>query len=227
MNLESKRILVVGASGVLGAEITRILSTSGATVLGTARTNESATRIPSEASLRLLVDLENPASISTLAQYLATNEPVDGVLIAAGQVGFGRAEDTLADQALALMRVNHLGPAQLITELLPTLKDREESFVAAITGVVAEKPFMGMSAYCASKTAFSVWLGSMAPELRRHGIKVFEARPGHTETGLATRAIFGEAPRMPEGMTAEFVAGKIVTAISQDQLVLSSNDFSA
>jgi cyclic-di-GMP-binding biofilm dispersal mediator protein len=82
-----------------------------------------------------------------------------------------------------------------------------------------------MSAYCASKSALSAWLGSVAFELRRDKIRVIDARPGHTETGLATRPLFGAAPQMPEGMTAEHVAGVIVAAIESGAATVASTDF--
>jgi cyclic-di-GMP-binding biofilm dispersal mediator protein len=135
------------------------------------------------------------------------------------------AADTTAQQRADLTQVNFAGPAQLITDLAPSLRGREDAFIAAITGVVAEKSFPGMSAYCASKSALSAWLGSLAFELRRDKIKVIDARPGHTETGLATRPLFGEAPQMPAGMTAEHVAGVIVAAIESGATTVTSTDF--
>ncbi len=225
MNLSSKRILVVGASGVLGAEITRMLAAKGSQVLATARTQESAANIPAEASVRLLVDLANPESTAVLSNYLLASEDIDGVVVACGRVGFGFVADTSSTDAQALMQVNFHGPAQLITELLPALKGKEEAFVAAITGVVAEKNFAGMAAYCASKSAFAAWLGALALEVRRDKINVVDARPGHTETGLATRPLFGAAPQMPQGMTPTQVAARILAGIEAGEKVISSSEF--
>ena len=52
MDLSGKTILVTGASGALGSELTNVLSSKGAKVLGTATNNESAGSIP----LRLKLD---------------------------------------------------------------------------------------------------------------------------------------------------------------------------
>jgi len=225
MDFSSKRILVVGASGVLGAEITRMLTAKGAQVLATARTQDSAANIPAEAAVRLLVDLTSPESISVLTSYLIANEDIDGVILAAGRVGFGFVADTSSTHARALTQINFHGPAQLVTELLPALKGKDEAFVAAITGVVAEKTFAGMAAYCASKSALSAWLGALALEIRRDKITVVDARPGHTETGLATRPLFGAAPQMPEGMTPAQVAARLISGIEAGEKVISSSEF--
>ena len=175
--------------------------------------------------MRLLVDLADSNSITNLTHYLVANETIDGIVIASGRVGFGLAADTTAADSQALSQINFHGPAQLITQLLPALKGKEDSFVAAITGVVAEKSFPGMSAYCASKTALAGWLGALALEVRRDQIKITDLRPGHTETGLASRPLFGAAPAMPQGMSATQVAERIVTALEQGEGVVASTEF--
>jgi len=55
---------------------------------------------------------------------------------------------------------------------------------------------------------------------------VIDARPGHTETGLATRPLFGAAPAFGAGMTAEHVAKVIVDGIESAVTELPSESFS-
>ncbi|MEI7420253.1 MAG: SDR family oxidoreductase, partial [Actinomycetes bacterium] len=148
-----------------------------------------------------------------------------GVINASGVVGFGRANETSAQDANQLMQVNHLGPASLISGLYEPLRKAEASFVASITGVVAEKTFQGMSAYCSSKSAHSAFLSTITQEWRRDKIQITEARPGHTETGLASRAIFGTAPNFPEGMTAAHVVQVILAGIKEGKPLISSSEF--
>jgi cyclic-di-GMP-binding biofilm dispersal mediator protein len=225
MDFENKTILVVGGSGVLGAELARQLSNQGANVFATCSSTATATKIPSEAKLSLQVDLNDSSSIDVLADYLLQNHQLDGILLAAGRVGFGGAEQTSLIDLAKITQVNYLGQAQLVSRLIPLLRQGTESFVAAITGVVAEKIFPGMHAYSASKSALSAWLSSLRLELRRDGIQVLEARPGHTETGLADRPLFGSAPQMPTGMTSTHVVDQIVAAIRAGTPLLSSTDF--
>lgn len=225
MDFSGKTVLVVGASGVLGSEAVRQLSAKGARVLGTCRTSDSAGSIPAEAALKLTVDLSSPASIDLLCDYLTQNEKIDGLILAAGRVGFGDSQSTDAKNLAELTQINFTGPAQLTSRLVPLLTAGREPFVAAITGVVAEKVFPGMHAYTAGKTALSAWLSSLRMELRRSGVLVIDARPGHTETGLATRAMFGTAPSFPAGMTAEHVVSVILNGIAAGTTVLESSAF--
>jgi cyclic-di-GMP-binding biofilm dispersal mediator protein len=151
---------------------------------------------------------------------------LDGIINLAGIVGFGSATDTSASDAQKVMQVNHLGPSAVISALLPVLaKSENEPFILSISGVVAEKIFPGMSAYVTSKTAHSTWLKALNLEARRMKIRVIDARPGHTETGLASRAVFGTAPAFPQGMTPQHVVDTIVAAIVTGSNELASENF--
>lgn len=224
MDFQGKNILIIGASGALGSTLARELCSQGAVVFGTARTAASAEQIPATVATKLLLDLESQSSIDALIDYLK-GEIFHGVINASGVVGFGRANETSAQDANRLMQINHLGPASLISGLYEPLRKAEGSFVASITGVVAEKTFQGMSAYCSSKSAHSAFLSTIAQEWRRDKIQITEARPGHTETGLASRAIFGAAPNFPEGMTAAHVVQVILAGIKEGKTLISSSEF--
>ena len=228
MEFTGKNILVIGGSGALGSELVRQLSAQGAVVMATARNADTAARIPAEAAVKLVVDLESQDSIKTLTDYLLNlNQIIHGVINAAGVVGFAKATETTAQDAAKLMQINNLGPASIISALHPLLAlDKEAgSFVAGITGVVSEKVFPGMSAYTVSKTAHASFLATITQEFRRDKIQVTDAKPGHTETGLASRAIFGTAPAFPEGMTDSHVVNVLLAGIKEGKPVIGSTEF--
>jgi cyclic-di-GMP-binding biofilm dispersal mediator protein len=118
---------------------------------------------------------------------------------------------------------------QLISELQPVLlasaQRGGEPFVLNLTGVVAELPMANMAGYSASKTAIGGYLQALGKEWRREGIRVLSVTPGHTETGLATRAISGEAPAFPQGMTADHVASIVLDALANDLKELPASAF--
>jgi cyclic-di-GMP-binding biofilm dispersal mediator protein len=220
MNNSDKTVLVIGASGAFGSAITKRLITDGYTVLATARNTDA---IP-ESTLKLKLDLEDQNSIDLLVNYLLDqNIQLHGIIQAAGVVGFGKVTETSAQDAQRLMQINNLGPANLISRLKPLLQ--EGSYVLSITGVVAERVFPGMAAYCSSKMAFASFLAGINTEWRRDKIQILDARPGHTETGLSSRAIFGTAPAFPEGMSADHVIEVIFKALAEGKGIIASSEF--
>ncbi|MFM1994256.1 MAG: hypothetical protein RL537_945 [Actinomycetota bacterium] len=225
MDISGKTFLVCGASGALGAEIVRQLREKGASVLGTASNNDSAARIPAGVDVRLLLDYTKPESIKTLTDYLNASADLDGIVNASGVVAFGEAVDTPPEIVGKLFSINAVGPIQLLSALAPLLAKKESSVVVNLTGVVAETALPSLASYSASKFAINGFLQAAAREWRRAGTTVISARPGHTETGLADRAIFGTAPKFPQGKTATEVAVRIISAIETDEKDLPASSF--
>ncbi len=213
--LENKTILVIGANGGLGRHFVQQLGKSGAVVISASSSD---------------VNLENAESIERFAKHVLTNHgSVDGVVLAAGLVAFGSIVETPAEVRERLMRVNFLGQVDLVSALLPALTSSAESgnapFVLSISGVISESPMAGLAAYSASKTALLGYAQAAARELRRASIRWIDARPGHTETGLAVRAIFGQAPAFGAGLEPAAVVARMIEAIKNDEKDLPSGSF--
>jgi cyclic-di-GMP-binding biofilm dispersal mediator protein len=229
-SFSGKQVLVVGTTGAIGSALTNLFVTQGVSVFGTASTEASSTRLRADLPMRLILDLENPASIEAVAGYLAsTVNAIDGIVLASGLVAFGELESTPASVTERLMKVNFSGQVELVRQLLPLLRNSaaagKEPFIVSMSGVVSEQPMAGLSSYSASKTALFGFASAASKELRRQGIRWIDARPGHTESGLANRAIFGTAPNFGTGLSVEEVAGRILEAISSDEKDLPSSSF--
>jgi cyclic-di-GMP-binding biofilm dispersal mediator protein len=228
MNFADQNVVVVGAAGALGSKLTSALLESGANVIGTASSAESLAKINPQVTEKYLVDLTDPASIQAFTKSLiSAHQKISGVVIASGVVGFGVSESISAADSAKIMQINYLGPSQLINELFPILKSEgtDETFVLGISGIVVEQIFPGMGAYSSSKAAFSAYLQTITKEWRRYKIKVTEARLGHTETGLANRAIFGSAPQMPTGLDPAEVIKVMLDAVAEKKPVINSAEF--
>jgi cyclic-di-GMP-binding biofilm dispersal mediator protein len=230
LSLSGKRVLVVGATGSFGAEFCNQLMSAGALVIGTATGAESSLRLGTNLQQRLLLDLRSQESIKTLAQYLLQiPEQLDGIVIAAGLVAFGAISETPVEVQNQLSQVNATGPINLVSQLIPKLTATAAAggspFVVSISGVIAESPMAGLAAYSSSKTAMHGFAVAAAKELKKLGIRWLDARPGHTESGLASRAIFGQAPNFGVGMDVSHVVSRIVRGITDDEKDLPSTSF--
>ena len=228
MDLTGRRILLTGATGVLGGLIAQLLAERGATLALSGRDDArlAALAVPGE---RYAVDLNHPGAAAALIAAARADGPIDGVVIAHGVVAFGGVS-ALDDAALSrLMQLNQTGPIQLVHEALPALIESstagKEPFVVTISGVISELPTLGMAGYGASKAGLLHFVKAAQRELKRAGIRLLDARPPHTETGLATRAISGAAPTMPTGIDPMVVASRIVAAIDAGEIDVPTSAF--
>ncbi len=99
--------------------------------------------------------------------------------------------------------------------------------VVNISGVIAERNLPGMAVYGASKAEVRAFDEPLAREARRAKVRVIDARPPHTETGLAQHPIAGEAPSMPTGLAPGHVAAVICDALEHGVTDLPSSRFRA
>jgi len=210
-------IAVVGATGGLGREIVAALDTRGATVVSAGRSG----------AIDVEVDLRDSTAGDALAEYcLSAHGRLDGVIVAAGIVAFGDLVDTDDVVMEELFLTNALGPMWLAKRVAPALRESQGFFVN-ISGVVAESPMPGMAAYSASKAAAAAAMDAVRREFRRVKVQVIDARPPHTETGLATRPLAGTAPKMADGLAPSVVAERIVVAVERGEAVVGPGAFSS
>ena len=216
--LDGARILVFGASGGLGGPLVEQLAKAGARLTVSGRSIESDHHTVN-------ADLTLPDSArSVVAEAVEHHGGLDGIVIAAGVVAFGPVTDVDDDTVDELLLLNYLAPLRVLREALTTLD--QGGFVLNISAVVADKPMPNMGAYSASKAAVTALLKSVRTEARKSKIRIVDVRPPHTETGLATRPIAGQAPKLPQGLTPEAVAARIVAAIVDDETDVGADQFS-
>lgn len=228
-DLQGHSILIVGATGVLGTLTARRLAEAGALLTLHGR-DEGRVASLGIAGTAVSGDLRDEATAAgAVDAAIATHGRLDGVVIASGVVAFGAVGTVPDDVLLDLFRINAIAPIRVIQAALPHLVaaagEGRSPFVLTISAVVAEQPTAGMAAYSASKAALTAFDTAAARELRRSGIRLIDARPPHTETGLADRPIAGAAPKLPQGLDPDAVAARMVAAIENGETDLPSSAF--
>ena len=213
-----KVALVAGGTGGLGRLIAAELSARGCTVV-------TCSRGPSSDYQHVVADLRSPeATRDVITTVLAQHGSLDIVVNAMGVVAFGEIVSTSIDAVEELFLTNTFGHIFLMQSALPVMT--KGSVLVGISGVIAEQNLPGMAAYGASKAAVRSFNEALSRESRRLGVRVIDARPPHTETGLATRAIAGTTPNFPQGLSPISVAQRIVLAIASGEVDLPSSAFS-
>lgn len=218
--LTDSHVLVVGATGGLGAAVARRLAESGAQLTLSGRSTDRLAALAAELGDRVVgtssADVTMPDVPDQLVRAAHTTQGrLDGVVYAAGVVAFGDVVDLDDDVLDQLVLVNLIAPIRFTRALAQVLP--AGGFIATLSAVVAEQPQKGMAAYSATKAGLTAFDRAAAAELRRRHIRVIDIRPTHTETGLASRPIAGQSPRLPAGGSPENVADRIVAAIINDE----------
>lgn len=202
--------LVIGAGGGIGGAVCAALEARGQVVL---RVGRSAGRWPA-------LDLQEPSSIAALADALApAASALDGIYLCSGVLHAPgiRPERRMADLDAAaferVMRINALGPLQLLAALLPRLDRQRPLRVAALSarvGSLSDNRLGGWTSYRCSKAALNMGLRNLAIELARsHPLaRVTLFHPGTTDTALSKPFQHNVAPQAlfsPQRAAAQFL----------------------
>lgn len=205
-------ILVAGATGGLGSAIAAGAARRGATLTLVARDADRLNQLGIEGH-KIALDLRDPeACASAVEAAVDQGNGLDVVVNAVGVVAFGPVAELSIDVMEELFLTNVFVPIALARTALPHLRDG--ATLVNLSGVIAEQNLPGMATYGATKAAVRSFDEGLAREARRSGIRVLDARPPHTETGLAGRPIAGTAPKMPAGLEPAAVADVILDAIA-------------
>lgn len=226
--LAGASVLIAGATGGLGTALAAECARRGARLTLVGRDSERLAALgghhPGAATARL--DLRSPdACAQAVAAAVSAHGALDICIDAAGVVAFGPVAELDVDTMEELFLTNVFLPMMLSRAALAAMTTAGRGAIVNISGVIAEQNLPGMAAYGASKAALRSFDEALAREARRVGVRVIDARPPHTETGLATRPIAGTAPRMPVGLSPERVATVICDAIEQGLDDLPSSAF--
>ena len=212
-----KVAVIAGGTGGLGTALRSELEARGCVVVTIARAQTGL-------SSHISADLRSPeAATEAIADVVARHGAVDIVVNAMGVVAFGPINTTSVDTIEELFLTNTFGHIFLMQAALQNMKTG--SVLVGISGVIAEQNLPGMSVYGASKAATRSFNEALGREARRSGVRVIDARPPHTETGLASRAIAGTPPKFPAGLDPIHVARRIVQAIADGETDLPSDAF--
>lgn len=216
-------VLVAGATGGMGGALADELHRRGAVLTLVSRSSDRLDQM-TVPGRRIALDLRTPdACARAVDAAVAHAGRLDVVINAVGVVAFGPVVDLTVDAMEEVFLTNTFLPIMLAQAALARMTPG--GAVVNVSGVIAEQNLPGMAIYGASKAAVRSFDDALGRETRRARIRVIDARPPHTETGLAQRPIAGEAPKMPTGLAPGHVAVVICDALEQGVTDLPSTRF--
>jgi short-subunit dehydrogenase len=191
MKVNEKRIIVTGAGGGIGRELTLQLLEKGAYVIGV-DINENLLKetkdvCNSEKLSTYVVDISSVDSINNFKnEYFKNNEVVDGIINNAGIIqpftNFSDLDMKVVDK---VMNVNFYGPLRLIKVFMPELLKRDSAHIVNVSSMGGFFPFPSQTIYGASKAALKLFTEGLYAELSNTNIKVTVVFPGAIATDIA------------------------------------------
>lgn len=225
MKINGQRILITGAAGGIGSELTMALANEGAELvlvdldankleqlkLATGKIGCKVHALP--------CDLAAPDAPQRLAkQILESVGSIDILINCAGIASFGLFEEQTPESLEKLWRINVIAPMQLTRALLPQMTSRRHGRIVNVGSVFGSIGFAYFTTYSASKFAMRGFSEALRRELEDTGIGVTYVAPRYTKTALNDGAVSRMAQAV--GMNSDepaVVAQHVVNAIKRDR----------
>jgi short-subunit dehydrogenase len=211
--------IVIGSSSGLGRAVARRLKAGGHVVSGLARRDSPADAVDSSHSC----DVTDAGSLhAALAGAMGAHGPPDVLVYAAGMPAMGRTLAVPLADARRCFEVNFWGLDRAVREVLPVMTERQNGAILALSSIVALRAVPYEAFYAASKAAAARYLGCLAHEGARVGVRIRYLNVGYVDTGFAERGSwFGmDAPKgaSGSGVTPADVAEAAVRLLASDRI---------
>ena len=189
---EGKIAIVTGGASGIGAATSRLLAKNGAHVVVTSEQPlESLEPFCAEivaaggSASAISCDVTDGAAITALvAEVERRHQRLDILVNCAGLFHRAPLEQMTAAQIHNMFAVNALGPIMLVRAALPLMRRNGGGAIVNIASGAAVLGVEGCAVYAATKAALAHFTRTLAPELRRSGIRVNAVAPGSVRTPM-------------------------------------------
>lgn len=201
--LQNKNVVLIGATGGIGAETAKMMKNSKANLFLTGRDQSALKKITEQTGAKsYLLDITDEEAVNTTAEKIHTEIGQADILINAAGIGIVKGFDDLTyedfDRTIA---ANLRGPFNLLKAFLPPMKAAKKGLIINLPGVLGKTPMAGAVAYAASKYGLNGMLKSVREELRRTEVRITNLYLGGTDT-----------PFWEEDIDIRYDAKKFITA---------------
>ncbi len=223
-----KVVWITGASSGIGEALAYELARRGARLVLSARREAQLEavreRCPrSSEHLVLPLDLTETASLAQATEQVLERFGHIDVLVNNGGVSQrGTVLETDIEVDRRIMEVNYMGTIALTKAVLPSMLERRDGQIVAISSLMGKIGTPLRSAYAASKHALQGFFDCLRAEVHDRGVNVLVICPGYVRTEITKNALTGDGSTFDEmgdaqskAMTAEVFAGKAANAIAQ------------
>lgn len=186
-SLRDKNVLIIGATGGIGAATARLLKQSGAVLFLAARNRAKLELLGAELSVAsenlFTVDVRKFEDVKNAAASIHSKISSIDILINATGKGIIKPMESLTeDDFMESLQVNLVGAFYLMKAFLEPMKAKKTGLIINLPGVLGKTPMAGAAAYSASKYGLNGMMKSIREELKRTDIRITNIFLGGTDT---------------------------------------------
>ncbi|MFB2979225.1 SDR family oxidoreductase [Microseira sp. BLCC-F43] len=177
--MTDKVVVVIGATGGIGAALTRKLATSGAKLVLVGRNSDRLETLASQLSiargtkiLKVSVDITDRQQVEDLMKKTVAHFGQIDALVNAAGAGVLKQYNKIEPAELdAMLKLNLKGSFYTCQAVAEVMKERKSGHICNVVGILGKHSMAMGAAYCASKFGVVGFSKCMAEELKRFGIK--------------------------------------------------------
>jgi len=221
--LAGQRIILTGATGGIGAELSQLLYEQGCQIGLVGRSQEKLEVL----SKRLI----NCANCSLIAADISTSDGrqkiidemeknfggYDMLINTAGIMDFTSFLDQTDERIEAVLKTNIIAPMQLCKKVLPSMLKQGRGHIVNIGSTFGSIGFAWFTSYSSSKFALRGFSQALRRELAETPIKISYIAPRAVKTSLNSCAVYNMAKEIKMNMDEpDKVAKEIIQAIIKE-----------
>lgn len=227
-NIESKVIVITGASSGLGEAAARRLAADGAKLILGARRLEKLEAIASDLSLGdkavLRTDVTSAEEVRKLVEHAVDiHGRVDVMLNNAGIMPHSPLERCRIEDWDRTIDINIKGVLYGIAAALPHMKEQKSGHIINVSSVAGHKVRPSSAVYAATKTAVRVISEGLRQEVKPYNIRTTIISPGAVQSELPESVTEPDIAEAVKGLyanhaiSAESFANVVAFAMSQPE----------
>jgi short-subunit dehydrogenase len=188
MPVSLTKVIVVGASSGIGAELARQLAADGAQVAAVARRADALAAVAAASNGRIqgfAFDTTDVDGVPELFdRIVAALGGLDGLFYAAGVMPTVDEGEYAFDKDRAMIEVNVLGAMAWMNRAAARFEAQRSGTIVGISSIAGERGRRKAPAYTASKAALTTYLEALRNRCTRYGVNVVTAKPGFVDTAM-------------------------------------------
>lgn len=217
MNLDGRTVVLTGASGGIGQVIARTLHARGASLLVSARSEDTLERLCAELGERaepVVADLAERDEVARLAERAGD---ADVLVAGAGLPAAGPIDWFAPDEIDRAIQVNLHAPIQLARAMVPAMKERNEGHLVFVSSLLGRLTRPGAALYSATKFGLRGFGLGLRDDLHETGVGVSNVLPGFVrDAGMYADTGIDFPPGTPTSSPQQ-VADAVARAIERDE----------